>query len=98
MKSTYTLIQHESRELQILLKKVKALRALNDAIQPLLPLSLKTTCEVANLTQHELIFLASNASAATTVHHLTPSLLKKFKSHPLLRAITQIRCKVRPSS
>lgn len=91
-------LQAESRELHSVFAKIRELDALNRALTTYLDLNLVKYCQVANRIGNKLILLVANGSVATQLRFQTSELLLKFKHDPVLQAIKEIQCKVRPAT
>jgi hypothetical protein len=89
-------LQTHSNALQSIFIKVKLLENLNQQIAIFLDEGLKSACQVVNLIGGTLTILVSSGSVATQLRFLEPGLLIKFQSHPTLKKIQHIHCKVRP--
>lgn len=92
------LLEHGHQDLQFILGKVKKLTELSRLVSTFLDPTMLDQCQVANLAGNRLTMLAANGSVATQLRFQTQDLLRKFKQHPLLRAIQHIDCKVSPVS
>ena len=95
LKSISTLLQPNTRDLQTVLSKVKAIQTLNQTVLPLLNDRLRSHCTVANLANGVLVLLVANSAAATELRYELPDLLKKIQKNHQLRHIKEIQCKVR---
>ena len=91
-------LETENRDLQAILTKVKLLNELNAIVVNYLDENLRNYCQVANINGNQLILIAANGSIATQIRFQSADLIRKFKSHPTLKAIQSIQCKVRPIS
>ena len=96
-KKANAFLQTENRDLKSILSKVKQLIELNTAVAGFMDDNLKDYCQVANLIDSRLILVAVNASIATQIRFQSTDLIRQFKSHPLLRSIQSIHCKVSPT-
>jgi hypothetical protein len=94
--SISSLLQPNTRDLQTVLSKVKAIETLNHTIIPLLDPALQKYCQIANLTNGVLVILTANGSVATELRYHVPDLIRKLQKNHALRHIKEVQCKVRP--
>lgn len=78
--------------------KAQLLQALNTKCIALLDASLRSACQVANISGSKLTFLVTNGSVATQIRFMVPDLLRQFKLDPQLQSIKDIHCLVRPQT
>ncbi len=86
-----------NRELPQLFAKIKQIDELNQLVSEYLDARLQAYCKVAHLAAGRLTLVAANGAVATQVRFLTNHLLKQFATHPTLKYIKEIHCKVHPS-
>lgn len=96
-KSVSCFLQPNTRDLQTILSKVKAIQTLDNIFIPLLDPALQKYCQVANLTNGVLVILTANGSVASLLHLQNPDLIKKLHKNAALKHIRDIQYKVRPS-
>lgn len=83
-----------SSDLQTIFSKLKELKILEDNLSLYLDPAIKKYCCVANLLENRLTLMTANASIATELRFKIPTLLKQFRSDPLLKKIQAIHLKV----
>jgi hypothetical protein len=88
------LLQTQDSALQRIFSKVQQLKQLNDVFMQALDPTLKKYCIVANVHVDKLVILTQNAAIATQLRFAVPDLLPKLQSHPLLKDIKTIECRV----
>lgn len=82
MKKTSELINQKHLLLKHLAQKINHLRAINQSLQAILPIELRSACEVANLNDQKcLVLLTHNSHWLTSLRFMTPELLKQLQPH-----------------
>jgi hypothetical protein len=91
-------LQQDSPAIDSVLNKLKQLTELQNILHSYLAEKLAEHCQVANYENNSLCIITNTALWATQIRFQIPNLLTQLRQHDELRALREIRCKIRPKT